>query len=241
MTGPRYVYAVCRPLDAPLQVQLTGVGGAPPALLHHHGLVVVVSAVPEADPSPEALPDWLAATVRAHRGVVDALSTVTTPLPLPPATLYRDDSAVRAMLEAREDDFRLRLHRLHGRVEWGVRLYAASDDDDDGDGSGAGAGDSDRGEAEGAEAGEAAEAFARTLHQALAWLAEDSRLWAPRSPAPAETAERGVLDAAYLVPRARSEEFVEMIERARAEGPGVRIELVGPRAAYSFTGGEPWA
>ncbi|WP_330460705.1 GvpL/GvpF family gas vesicle protein [Streptomyces sp. NBC_00820] len=235
MTGPRYVYAVCRPLDAPLQVQLAGIGGAPPTLLHHHGLVVVVSDVPEADYSPGVLADWLADTVRAHRGVVDALSTVTTPVPLPPAALFRDDSAVRAMIEAREDDFRRLLHRLHGRVEWGVRLYAA-------DGRGRGH-EHGRGQGQGAEGGDAddaAEAFARTLHQALAWLAEDSRLFAPESSVPAEAAERNVLDAAYLVPRARSEEFVEMIERARAEELGVRIELDGPRAAYSFTGEEPW-
>ncbi len=30
MTGLRYVYAVCRPLEAPLQAQLTGVAGARP-------------------------------------------------------------------------------------------------------------------------------------------------------------------------------------------------------------------
>jgi hypothetical protein len=47
-----------------------------------------------------------------------------------------------------------------------------------------------------------------------------------------------VLDAAYLVPRAHCEEFVELIDRTRAEEPGVRVELTGPWAAYSFTGEE---
>ncbi|MFF5016804.1 GvpL/GvpF family gas vesicle protein [Streptomyces sp. NPDC001165] len=211
MTGLRYVYAVCRPLGAPLQAELTGIGGAPPALLHHHGLVVVVSTVPESDFCEEALRarredrDWLDATTRAHRGVIDALTTVTTPLPLRPVTVFRDDSGVRTMVEAREDDFRRVLDRLEGRVEWRVRAHVESGESD---------------------AGQPA-APARALHERLSRHAEDSRL----HPAPA-----GTLDAAYLVRRADSEEFVELVDRAKAEVPGVRVHLTGPWAAYSFSG-----
>jgi hypothetical protein len=133
MTGLRYVYAVCRPFMTPLQAELTGVGGAPAGLLHHHGLVAVVSTVPEADFGEQALKahledlDWLAATARAHQGVVDALTTVTTPLPLRLATVFRDDSAVRVMIEAREDHFRALLDRLDGRVEWGVKVFVENE------------------------------------------------------------------------------------------------------------------
>ncbi|MFD5794328.1 GvpL/GvpF family gas vesicle protein [Streptomyces diastatochromogenes] len=217
MPGLRYVYAVCRPLGAPLQAQLTGIGGAPPALLHHHGLVVVVSTVPEGDFGEEALRarrddhDWLAATTRAHQGVVDALTTVTTPLPLRPVTVFRDDSGVRTMVEAREDDFRRVLDRLEGRVEWRVQAYA------------------DR-----ADSGPAAPA--RTLHERLSRHAEDSRLQPPRHAPPAGAQGRPVLDAAYLVRRADSEEFVELVRRTKAEVPGLRVHLTGPWAAYSFSG-----
>ncbi|GHI02979.1 gas vesicle protein [Streptomyces cellostaticus] len=215
MTGLRYVYAVCRPLGAPLQAQLTGVGGAPPALLHHHGLVAVVSTVPEGDFCEEALRarladhDWLAATARAHQGVIDALTTVTTPLPLRPATVFRDDSGVRTMIEAREDDFRHTLDRLEGRVEWGVRAYAESERAD--------------------------ETYARTLHERLSRHAEEVRLYPPQPPH-SEAPGRNVLDAAYLVSRAESEEFVELVDRTKGESPGIRVELTGPWAAYSFTG-----
>lgn len=129
MTGLRYVYAVCRPFDAPLQAQLTGVGGAPVKMLAHHGLVAVVSSVPEGDfaeaPLREHLEDldWLGATARAHQQVVDALTAVTTPLPLRLATVFRDDSGVRVMIEAGEEAFRRTLDRLDGRVEWGVKVY----------------------------------------------------------------------------------------------------------------------
>ena len=216
MTGLRYVYAVCRPLGAPLQAQLTGVAGAPAALVHHHGLVAVVSTVPEGDFCEEALRarqadrDWLAAVARAHQGVVDALTTVTTPLPLRPATVFRDDRGVRTMIEAREDAFRDILDRLEGRVEWGVRVYVESEAAD--------------------------ETFAGTLHERLSRHAEAVRLHPPQDPERAPVPGRNVLNAAYLVSRAECEQFVEDVDRTKGEAPGIRVELTGPWAAYSFTG-----
>ncbi|WP_225808070.1 GvpL/GvpF family gas vesicle protein [Streptomyces spinosus] len=248
-TGLRYVYAVCRPFGTPLQAQLRGVGGAPPALLHHHGLVAVVSTVPEADFCESALKahledlDWLATTARAHQGVVDALTTVTTPLPLRLATVFRDDSAVRMMIEAREEDFRGLLDRLHGRVEWGVKVYL----------------EPEPAEPEPAEAArpasgrdylrrrrlqshaqeekwQRAERFAHSLHERLAERAEDVRMHPPQNSALSGTPGQNVLNAAYLVSRAHSEEFVELVDRTKDEAPGIRVELTGPWAAYSFSG-----
>ncbi|WP_089104093.1 GvpL/GvpF family gas vesicle protein [Streptomyces hyaluromycini] len=215
--GLRYVYAVCRPFAAALQAQLTGVAGAPPGLLRHHGLVAVVSTVPEGDFADEPLrdhledPEWLAATARAHQGVIDALTTVTTPLPLGPATVFRDDSGVRTMMEARETYFLQTLDRLEGRVEWGVRVYSPVDPPE--------------------KAARAGEEFARILHERLSGRAEDSRLFG--------TSVQRLLDAAYLVPRADSEEFVELLDRTKDMAPEIRVELSGPWAAYSFT--EPTA
>ncbi|CAM5246536.1 Gas vesicle structural protein [Streptomyces alboniger] len=84
----RYVYAVCRPLDAPLAADLTGVGGVPPRQLTHEGLVALVGPVPERDFAEDALRahledlDWLSETARAHQRVIGALTSVTCPLPL---------------------------------------------------------------------------------------------------------------------------------------------------------------
>ncbi|MFF3935975.1 GvpL/GvpF family gas vesicle protein [Streptomyces phaeofaciens] len=216
MTGLRYVYAVCHPLGAPLQADLTGVAGDPPRLLTHHGLIAVVSHVPERDFAEEPLRDhladhdWLTETARAHQQVVDALTAVTTPLPLRPATVFLDDSGVRVMMEEREEDFRRTLDRLQGRVEWGVRVY-----DDTG-----------------AETVETRE-FIDRLHETFAAHADVVRLRPARITAP-RNAPQAVLDAAYLVPRAESEEFVEIMERVKGDVPGVRVELAGPWAAYSF-------
>ncbi|MDO0924895.1 GvpL/GvpF family gas vesicle protein [Streptomyces sp. TG1A-8] len=249
MTGLRYVYAVCRPPGAPLQAELTGVGGAPPGLLHHHGLVAVVSQVPEGDFCEDALRshledlDWLSATARAHQGVIDALTTVTTPLPLRLATVFRDDSGVRAMIEEREDDFRRILDRLEGRVEWGVKVYVESEPAEPAPPAKPASGrDYLRRRRQDTHANEEkwqrAEAFAQSLHERLAERAEDSRMHPPQNSALSRAPGRNVLNAAYLVRRADSEEFVELVDRTKDEVPGLRVELTGPWAAYSFTGEE---
>ncbi|MFI5975609.1 GvpL/GvpF family gas vesicle protein [Streptomyces sp. NPDC051452] len=251
MTGLRYVYAVCRPFDTPLQSQLTGIGGAPPGLLHHHGLVAVVSGVSESDFSEEALKarledlDWLAATARAHQGVIDALTTVTTPLPLRLATVFRDCSGVRAMIEEREDDFRRALDRLQGRVEWGVKVYLEPEPEPERAEPAAAAKPAsgrdylrrrrERSHAH-EEKWQRAEGFARSLHERLSQYAEDARLHAPQKSALSTASGQNVLNGAYLVPRAHSEEFVELVDRTKDEVPGLRVELTGPWAAYSFTG-----
>ncbi|MDN3021938.1 GvpL/GvpF family gas vesicle protein [Streptomyces sp. S.PB5] len=251
MTGLRYVYAVCRPFKAPLQSQLTGVAGDPPRLLVHHGLVAVVSHVPERVFAEEPLRahledlDWLTATARAHQGVIDALTVVTTPLPLRLATVFRDDSGVRTMLEAREADFCRTLDRLTGRVEWGVKVYAeAGPAEAEPPGGKATSGrDYLRQRSSRVRADEdlwqRAEAFASRLHETLCAHAEDSRLHTPQNAALSGAAGRNVLNAAYLVPRSESEEFVELVDRTKGEAPGMRVELTGPWAAYSFAGEKP--
>jgi hypothetical protein len=254
VTGLRYVYAVCRPFDAALQAQLTGVAGDPPRLLPHGDLIAVVSHVPEADFGEEALRahledlDWLTATARAHQQVVDALTAVTTPLPLRLATVFRDDSGVRVMLQEREAAFRRTLDRLDGRVEWGVKVYV----------------EGERAEAERPQASappapkpvsgrdylrqrrrqsranedlwSRAEEFATGLHARLSDRADDARLHAPQNPRLSGAAGRNVLNAAYLVARDASEEFVETVDRTKDDAPGIRVELTGPWAAYSFAG-----
>ncbi|MYR43848.1 GvpL/GvpF family gas vesicle protein [Streptomyces sp. SID5910] len=251
MTALRYVYAVCRPFDVPLQSQLTGVAGDPPRLLAHHGLVAAVSHVPEADFSEESLRahledlDWLAGTARAHQQVVDALTVVTTPLPLRLATVFRDDSGVRVMMEEREDDFRRTLDRLEGRVEWGVKVYVETDPEQadrpaEPEPKPATGRDYLRQRRMRARAHEdqwsRAEEFATRLHANLSSRADDARLHAPQNPTLSGAAGRNVLNAAYLVPRDASEEFVEMVDRTKDDTPGMRVELTGPWAAYSFAG-----
>ncbi|MEV6401927.1 GvpL/GvpF family gas vesicle protein [Streptomyces bobili] len=250
MTGLRYVYAVCRPLAAPLQAELTGVAGAPAKLLHHHGLIAVVSQVPERDFAEEPLRahledlDWLAATARGHQQVIDALTAVTTPLPLRLATVFRDDSGVRVMIEEREEVFLRTLDRLEGRVEWGVKVYVEPTGQEESAGPDRPAPKPASGRdylrqrrmkaREHEDTWQRAERFAGRLHSLLSEHAEAARLHAPQNSALSKASGQNVLNAAYLVPRAKSEEFVEIVDRTKGEEPGMRVELTGPWAAYSF-------
>ncbi|MEU5347226.1 GvpL/GvpF family gas vesicle protein [Streptomyces sp. NPDC020766] len=260
MSGLRYVYAVCRPFGTPLSAQLTGVAGVPPKQLTHHGLVAVVGHVPEEDFAERPLRahledlDWLSATARAHQNVIDALTVVTSPLPLRLATVFLDDSGVRTMIERREETFLRTLDRLDGRVEWGVKVYVESPEPAESTES---AGNSEarpasasvkpvsgrdylrqrRGQRRAHEdKWEQAEEFSRRLHETLSGYAEDTRIHAPQNPALSHASGRNVLNAAYLVPRSESEAFVELVDRTKDDSPGLRVELTGPWAAYSFSG-----
>ncbi|WP_372352543.1 GvpL/GvpF family gas vesicle protein [Streptomyces sp. KL116D] len=250
----RYVYAVCRPLgDAPLQADLTGVAGAPPGLVEHHGLVAVVGDVPERDFAEAPLRshledlDWLTGTARAHQRVIAALSTVTSPLPLRLATVFRDDSGVRTMLEQEGDRFRAALDRLAGRVEWGVKVYveeeaAAAEPAPAAEPAAASGRDYlRRRRAERAardDTWQRAERFAQELHDELSGQAAATRIHPPQNPELARTSGRNVLNAAYLVGRSASEEFVETVDATKDREPGLRVELTGPWAGYSFSGPE---
>jgi gas vesicle protein GvpL/GvpF len=254
MTALRYVYAVCRPFRSALQAQLTGVAGAPPKQLTHHGLVAVVSSVPEADFAEAPLRahledlDWLTVTARAHQQVIDALTAVTTPLPLRLGTVFRDDSGLRTMMEAREEDFRRVLDRLEGRVEWGVKVFVEREPTEAAEAAAPGPSEHRAGSGRDylrrrrmqtrahEDVWQRATEFAGRLHETLSTFAEDARLHAPQSAALSGASGQNVLNAAYLVPRADSEEFVELVDREKDDAPGIRVELTGPWAAYSFTG-----
>ena len=270
----RYVYAVCRPMNAPLAADLTGVGGAPPRQLAHEGLIALVGPVPEQDFAEEALRahledlEWLSETARAHQRVIGALTSVTCPLPLRLGTVFRDDSGVRAMLQDGADRFWRILERIDGCVEWGVKVHMDSADSSDNRSSDNRSSDDQpsdnrssdkqtsatadpqkplsgrdylrrRREQRNAqdEGWKRAEAFAQRLHEELARHADDSRLHAPQNASLSNTPGRNILNAAYLVPRAHSEEFVELVDRTKDEDAvGLTVELTGPWAAYSFTG-----
>ncbi|WAL98964.1 GvpL/GvpF family gas vesicle protein [Streptomyces sp. Je 1-369] len=253
----RYVYAVCRPLAAPLAADLTGVGGVPPRQLVHGDLVALVGPVPERDFAEKPLRahledlDWLSGTARAHQRVIDALTTVTCPLPLRLATVFRDDSGVRAMLEDGAERFHRVLERIDGRVEWGVKVYMenaenaenaedAKDTAPEAPRSGRDYLRRRRSQRTAQEENwQRAEGFARELHERLSEWADDSRLHAPQNSELSRTPGRNVLNAAYLVSRTHSEEFVELVDRTKGDGSGtsgLRVELTGPWAAYSFTG-----
>ncbi|WP_328393135.1 GvpL/GvpF family gas vesicle protein [Streptomyces sp. NBC_00390] len=250
MTDLCYVYAVTLPFGTALPQDVRGVGGARPQLLIHDGLTAVVSAVPAEDFHGEALRahledlDWLTATARGHEAVIGALAQVTTPLPLRLATVCHDHDGVRRLLDSGREQFVRSLDRLDGRVEWGVKVYADDgaaeaprDDRASGDAPANGR-DYLRQRLRRREAGQSrwseAVTLSHTLHAKLTRLAEAGLVHHPQDARLPGVPRGNVLNAAYLVPRERSEAFVAEVGRLAPAGRGVRLELTGPWAPYSF-------
>lgn len=249
-----YAYAVARDvegLDEALS-GLHGVGQAPVHLVRGRPgdqVVAAVSPVPSRDFSEEALRrhleelEWLESVARAHHGVIEALAARTTVLPLRLATVYLDDDRVRGMLEADGAAFTDRLARLAAHVEWGVKIYVEPPRAHDGEPAAEAPAlspgraylrrrgvqrhsreDAYRAAGEAAErvrAAAAGEAVDRARHRA-----QQGEL--ARSPG------ENVVNDAYLVPRDRAERFRAEVLRAAEGLPGVRVEVTGPWAPYSF-------
>ncbi|MGR8007247.1 GvpL/GvpF family gas vesicle protein [Streptomyces hypolithicus] len=260
MNELRYVYAVTGPFDGVLPEGVVGLDGEPPRLLHHDGLVAVVSPVPARDfdeaPLKEHLEDldWLTGTARLHEAVVAALTTVTCPVPLRLATVCVDDSGVRQLIDAGRDRFVETLERLEGRVEWGVKVYVDTEPAPEpaaaqapppphteaGAAAPASGRDYLRRRLNRRQARESvwerADAVSRALHGELSRRAEATALHRPQDSRLSESPGQNVLNAAYLVPRERGEEFVAEIGRLAPKEAGIRVEITGPWAPYSFAG-----
>lgn len=256
-----YAYAVLRrtPEAAAAAVHLRGVAGEPihlvaPAVTAPQ-LAFAIGHVPPGDYDDIPLQahlhdvDWLETTVRSHHAVVAALVASGAPvLPLRLATVYRDEDRARQALDTRRGYFLSLLDRLTGHVELGVKIYAAPDITPPG-----AAAESAPDPVTGLGVGRAYQVIRRrrqrrneeawrTVVQAAAHLTETAGTLAVGRVS--HTPERGSLagsapgtnigNDAYLVPADRVRAFRTGI-LATAEGiPGLRVEISGPWAPYSF-------
>lgn len=249
-----YAYAVARD-DGTLErtlAGLSGVSGAPVHLVraeHCDGLVIAVSPVPQCDFDEDALRvrledlDWLESTARAHHRVVEALAGRTTVLPLRLVTLYRDDERVRSVLAERCAAFDSRLEALASRSEWGVKVFVdepaahgreePSADEDLGPGraylSRRRAQRSARDDAyrHAGDVAERIESAARPYSVGRVRHRPQQGVLAPGS-------GQNVSNDAYLVPSRHTDEFRARVASAADGFEGVRVEITGPWAPYSF-------
>lgn len=248
MSGrPSYVYAVVpAPAEAapPAPAGLRGVAGAPVTFVHAGAVTAAVSEVSGEEFSEEALKrrledlDWLAETARAHHFVVDTLATRTTVLPLRLATVYRDEARVAEVLSERQEVFTTLLDRLAGHVEWGVKVYAEAAP------AAASSPEPESGRAylrqrrqqyhTREEVWRSAEAVVRRTEEEARALAVDRARHRPQSGDLAESPGENVANDAYLVPLRLAEEFRDRMLHAADGLPGVRVEVTGPWAPYSF-------
>jgi hypothetical protein len=254
-----YAYAVARAHpDLPRALTgLTGVAGAPVHLIaeggKEHGdadIVLVVSSVPAADFREEGLRrhledlDWLEAVARAHHAIVEEVAARAPALPLRLATVYRDDSSARDMLRSAVRLFAERLDHLADQVEWGVKIYVeatvpptpAAPESPSADISPGRAYLSARRRQRGDR-----EAFHRAAQEAAERVgnvagayATDRAAHRPQQGALAGDAGENVFNDAFLVPRGHGEAFRTEAARAGRGLAGIRVEVTGPWAPYSF-------
>ncbi|ROQ27064.1 gas vesicle protein GvpL/GvpF [Streptomyces sp. PanSC19] len=247
-----YVYALGRGDEPALRdavARLAGVDGRALRLVESAGLAAVVSSVPSGAFGEQGLRAQLEdmtrleAIARAHHAVVDAAFAGTTVLPMRLATVYLDDARVAGMLAARRDRFLELLARLDGHVELGVKVYAD-----------VGAVTPPKTEAV-AVAESPGRAYlqrrraqrrgTRDLYRAAAGVAEEAVRVAeglsrarvvhrPQQGGLAPARGENLANEAYLVPTGDVGRFTTALDATARAAPGVRVEVTGPWAPYSF-------
>lgn len=254
-----YVYAVGRAgMDlaaAAEEAAGAGVAAAAVRVVCQGSLGALVSPVPS-DRFGEAgikaqLEDLerLESLARSHHAVVATAYRTAPVLPMRLATVYVDDTRVAAMLEERGAEFHRLLSRLDGQLEWGVKVYAdprRTPATADGTDAGIASDDSSvspgraylrqrRARRDGQQrAYRDAEAVAvRVLGQAGA-LATDHVAHRVQQGVPAEGGGENIANHAFLVPADREEDFRAAVSEPARGVPGVRVEVTGPWAPYSF-------
>ncbi|MFE6710893.1 GvpL/GvpF family gas vesicle protein [Streptomyces sp. NPDC057695] len=236
-------------LDEERAEEASAEGAEPP-----HRLAFVVSRVAADEFDERTLKarfedmEWLEGIARAHHEVVQSLSRAGAVLPLRLATLYQDDRSAREALAVQRALFAARIALLRDRSEWGVKLYIGpTEPTEPAEGRTA----EPRGSAGTASPGKAylrhrrAQHHAREDHYRNAQEAAQridtlvSRFGTHRVRHPAQRGalagpEENVLNDAYLVPDDLTEDFRAALAAVATDLDGVRVEVTGPWAPYSF-------
>ncbi|MFF0557666.1 GvpL/GvpF family gas vesicle protein [Streptomyces sp. NPDC004266] len=255
-----YVYALGRGGEPALReavARLAGVDGRALRLVESAGLAAVVSSAPSGAFGEQGLRAQLEdmarleMIARSHHAVVDVAFARTTVLPMRLATVYLDDVRVAGMLAARRDRFLDLLARLDGHVELGMKVYA--------DAGAVTPPETDTETETETEAVAVAESPGRAylrrrraqrrgtqdLYRAAAGVAEEAVRLAeglsrarvvhrPQQGGLAPARGENIANEAYLVPTGEVGRFTAALEASADATPGVRVEVTGPWAPYSF-------
>jgi Gas vesicle synthesis protein GvpL/GvpF len=241
----RYLYAVCRGLTPEAVDGIVGLSGGRIDLVMEGDLVGLVSPVDLDEYGEDGLRrnlerlDWLEEAARGHDAVVQAAAAIAPTAPTRLATIFLDDEGVRRRLRERRDAIAAALDRVEGHEEWSVKVLTRVADTEPEPVPVASSGaDYLRRKREQQEARFAddhdAHFVAERVHDALVPVVSASRRLSPQDPRLAGHEGTMVHNAAYLVHRDRSGEFVDRVQEQSDAYPGVVVDARGPWPPYSF-------
>jgi hypothetical protein len=248
-----YVYAVGRAgaaLDSALSGR-TGLHGGSLRTVGTGDLVAVVSSVPHDAFGPDGLRaqmediKQLEVMARTHHSVVEAAYESATVLPMRLATVYLDDARVTEMLAERGAEFDALLARLEDHVELGVKVYAdpreaataAATARSGAPEAGAGRAYLQQRRAERRKHRDAYQAAGAVVAQVPVRVDAMVRARLAHRPQQGDLAPgsgENISNDAYLVRADRVSEFRTALAGLADDVPGVRVEITGPWAPYSF-------
>jgi Gas vesicle synthesis protein GvpL/GvpF len=228
-------------------------------LIEGNNLAAVVSRVPLKDYNEEALQDnlvdpaWTALRAMRHERVVDYFAKRKSIVPLRFGTIYLERAGIERMLAERTVELRATIERLGGREEWGVNIFCdrkalmdaivnysprLRELNEQAASASPGQAYLMRKKMDAMRTDEARAEIKRTVERIEQELQKQSdgatRLRMLKDEAGAHGELVGKL--AFLVERARFDEFRRGAERLAREheGAGIKLELTGPWPAYNF-------
>jgi hypothetical protein len=247
--GATYVYCIVSSTH-PLQTAKTPAGppGTRPvrAIEIRPGRYLIVSDAPldQFGEAPLAAKlsdlDWVSRAAVAHEAVTQSFMSADAVVPMKLFTLFTSDE--RALEQVRSGWKRVEgvIRRLSRQEEWGVRLVfdeTRAPQEDKGPAAASGRGyllAKRQHHAATAKHSAAMRKIAADVLKTLRPLAREVQQRAVTTPA--ESRSRLLLDAAFLVPRAKAARFGKSVERyAKKVAPmGYALQLSGPWPPYSF-------
>jgi len=224
-----------------------GVDGAPVTIVRAGEVSVLVSELSAKDYGPEVWrahaedPQWLEHVARQHHAVLQAMVEQTDVLPLRLPGIHPDVATLEEVLGEQETALVRALEAVLGHVELGAKVFLVDEGSKP---------DTEQRPTSGRDylARRSAEATrredARLRRQSLVLDAHESMAHAsthavanpPQDPALSGRTEPMLLNAAYLVPRERMDDFVAVAEQIH-EGlaaDGMTLEVSGPWPPYNF-------
>jgi hypothetical protein len=185
---------------------------------------------------------WLGRVARRHHEVLQYAVTSSDVVPLRLPSLYGNLEALAETVRAAADRLEEALRRIHGKLEWSVKVYRSAKEEDRPASAEAVSGRDyllakSRDLSARSTAHEQLAEQARQIHEALGQASVEYVRNQPQDPALSGRREQMMLNGAYLVSRNEESRFQELAaEIGDGSLKGLLLEISGPWPAYNFTG-----